>query len=125
MAEGLARQLLRGRYTVLSAGSAPSRVNPYAIEVMGELGISIGDQYSKSVEDIDPEGVQTVITLCAEQVCPVFLGRAERLHWPIEDPATEHPLPRDQMLSRFRVARDKIWQKLEIWSAGLKNASVG
>ncbi len=120
MAEGLARQLLRGRYTVLSAGSAPSRVNPYAIEVMGELGIPIGDQFSKSVEDIDPEGVQTVITLCAEEVCPVFLAQAERIHWPIPDPATTDPLPRDQMLSRFRAARDKIWHKLETWSPGLK-----
>ncbi|MEZ4373898.1 MAG: arsenate reductase ArsC [Polyangiaceae bacterium] len=123
MAEGLARQMLRGRFTVQSAGSAPSRLNPYAIEVMGELGISISDQYSKSVEDIDPDGVHSVITLCAEEVCPVFLTNAQRLHWPIEDPASDQPLPRDQMLSRFRAARDKIWQKLEVWSAGLKDAT--
>ncbi|MGE3673686.1 MAG: arsenate reductase ArsC, partial [Polyangiaceae bacterium] len=89
MAEGLARQMLRGRFTVQSAGSAPSRLNPYAIEVMGELGISISDQYSKSVEDIDPDGVHSVITLCAEEVCPVFLTNAQRLHWPIEDPASD------------------------------------
>ena len=22
-------------------------------------------------------------TLCAEEVCPLFLGKAERIHWPI------------------------------------------
>jgi arsenate reductase len=55
-----------------------------------------------------------VITLCAEEVCPVFLGNARRLHWPIPDPATDDPtLSRDAMLRRFRAARDAIRAKLE------------
>jgi arsenate reductase len=53
--------------------------------------------------------VDTVITLCAEEVCPVFLGKAKRLHWPIPDPASKDPsIPREEMLSRFRTARDTI-----------------
>lgn len=113
MAEGLARQRFGARLTVQSAGTRPSRVNPYAIEVMAELGIDLGAQTSKSVETIDPATVDTVVTLCAEEVCPVFLGGARRLHWPIPDPASDDPsLGRDAMLARFRAARDTIRHKL-------------
>ena len=114
LAEGLARSIFGDRVPVQSAGSEPSRVNPYAIEVMREIGIDIGAQCSKSVETIDPATVDMVITLCAEEVCPVFLGRAPRLHWPIPDPASQDPsLSREELLSRFRSARDAIRQRLE------------
>jgi arsenate reductase len=56
----------------------------------------------------------TVITLCAEAVCPVFLGEARRLRWPIPDPASlDPPSPRAEMLARFRAARDAIRERLE------------
>src|SRR5258706_9725985 len=86
MAEGLARMMFGDRATLQSAGSQPSRVNPYAIEVMREVGADLASHTSKSVDTIDPSSVDTVITLCAEEVCPVFLGTARRLHWPIPDP---------------------------------------
>lgn len=118
MAEGLARELFGATRPVLSAGSAPSRVNPYAIEVMRELGIDLTTHRSKSVEEIDPAAVDTVITLCAEEVCPVFLGGARRLHWPIPDPASPDPtLLREEMLARFRAARESLREKLERFAA--------
>ena len=114
MAEGLARHLFGQTAAVQSAGSQPSRVNPWAIEVMREVGIDIGGHASKSVNGVDPASVDMVITLCAEEVCPVFLGQARRLHWPIPDPASDDPgLGRDEMLARFRQARDTIRGKLE------------
>ena len=114
MAEGLARNLFGDRVRVQSAGSSPSRVNPYAIEVMKEKGIDLTTHSSKSVDTIDPTSVDTVITLCAEEVCPVFLGKATRLHWPFQDPASNDPaLTREQMLQRFRDARDLIEAKLK------------
>jgi arsenate reductase len=114
MAEGLARSILGDRIPVMSAGSEPSHVNPYAIEVMGELGLDLSAHHSKSVETVDPSNVDTVITLCAEEVCPVFLGKAKRLHWPIPDPASKDPsIEREEMLRRFRTARDTIKGKLE------------
>lgn len=115
MAEGWARHLLGASTRVQSAGSRPSRVNPWAIEVMREVGIDLTAHESKSVELIDPSTVDTVITLCAEEVCPVFLGRARRLHWPIPDPASEHPLEREVMLERFRGARDELHRRLVAW----------
>jgi len=114
MAEGLARAAFGDRVRVQSAGSAPSRVNPHAVEVMRELGIDLGAHQSKSVDGIDPRSVDTVVTLCAEEVCPAFLGGARRLHWPIPDPASDDPaLTRVEMLTRFRAARDSIRALLE------------
>lgn len=107
MAEGLARRLFGRRAVVESAGSQPSRVNPLAIEAMKEIGIDLSSHRSKSVDEIDPVGVDAVITLCAEEVCPVGLAGARRLHWPIPDPAGE-----GATLDRFRAARDAILHKL-------------
>lgn len=112
MAEGLARQLLPG-LRIQSAGSRPSRVNPYALEALAEEGIDASAQTSKSVQDIDPATVDLVITLCAEEVCPAFLGRAERLHWPIPDPASDDPaLTPEDLRARFRAGRDELRRRL-------------
>lgn len=114
MAEGLARMVFGHRVPVMSAGSEPSVVNPYAIEVMRELGVDLGTHHSKSVQTIDPREVGMVITLCAEEVCPAFLGEAHRLHWPIPDPASKDPnLSHHEMLQRFRKARDSLRELLE------------
>ena len=109
MAEGLARLVFGDRMPVQSAGSEPSVVNPLAIEVMREVGVDLTTHRSKSVASIDPATVGTVITLCAEEVCPVFLGSARRLHWPLPDPASKDgSLSREVMLERFRSTRDTI-----------------
>lgn len=114
MAEGLARMIFGERAAVQSAGSEPSLVNPYAIEVMREIGVDLTTHCSKSVQTIDPEQIGTVITLCAEEVCPAFLGKARRLHWPIPDPASKDPsISREEMLARFRSARDTLRGMLE------------
>ena len=118
MAEGLARHLFGERVRVQSAGSAPTRVTPFAIRAMAELGIDITTHASKSVNEIDPQTVDVVITLCAEEVCPVFLGRAERLHWPLEDPDRKHEeLTDEARLAHFRVARDELRARLEALAA--------
>jgi arsenate reductase len=113
MAEGLARTLLP-EVEVLSAGFRPSKVNPYAIEALAELGIDISGHRSKSVDEIAPANLDFVITLCAEEVCPILPGRVRRLHWPIRDPASTDPLiaPED-MRRRFRETRDEIKARIQ------------
>jgi arsenic resistance protein ArsH len=110
MAEGLARAIFGGDVRVQSAGSAPSRVNPLAIAAMAEVGIDLRSHTSKSVETIDPASVDLVITLCAEEVCPVFLTRrARRLHWPLQDPdRKDEALSEQERLQFFREARDEL-----------------
>ena len=113
MAEGLARARFPNA-TVQSAGSSPSRVNPYAVRAMAELSIDLTTHASKSVDTIDPNTVDLVITLCAEEVCPAFLGDARRLHWPLPDPDRKHEdLTDEQRLQHFRDARDAIAARLE------------
>ncbi|HET9870393.1 MAG TPA: arsenate reductase ArsC [bacterium] len=110
MAEGLARHFHADKAEVQSAGSKPSRVNPFAVTALGELGIDISGHRSKSVREIDPTTVDTVITLCAEEECPVFLGQAERLHWPLPDPGREGT--DGEKLESFRKVRDEIQRRL-------------
>jgi arsenate reductase (thioredoxin) len=81
MAEGIARSLAPQGVTVSSAGSSPPSVRPQAIRVLNEIGIDISGHRSKGLESIDTGSVDAVITLCAEEVCPVFLGKAHRVHW--------------------------------------------
>ena len=110
MAEGLARARFGDRVLVQSAGSTPTRVNPAAVAAMRELGIDISAQSSKAVSGLDLTGIDTVVTLCAEEVCPVVPGSVRRLHWPLPDPAAA---PEEFRPQRFRDVRDAIAARLE------------
>lgn len=113
MAEALARARYGALVHVQSAGSEPSQVNPYAIEVMAERGLDLSTHSSKSVATIDPATIDVVVTLCAEEVCPLFLGAVHRLHWPIDDPASADPsLTPDAMRARFRRVADEVEVRL-------------
>jgi arsenate reductase len=111
MAEGLARARFGNAVRVQSAGSDAAGVNPLAVKALAELGIDISGQTSKTADTIDPETVDTVVTLCAEEVCPVFLAKAHRLHWPLPDP-TAGGGTEEEKLARFREVRDEIRRRL-------------
>ena len=113
MAEGIARSLAPVGVKISSAGSSPSRVNPLAIRVLDEIGIDMRAQHSKSVDTISPYGVGAVITLCAEEVCPVFLGKAHRVHWGLPDPAGAGSTEEGQ-LHAFRDVRDELRRRLAV-----------
>ncbi len=53
MAEGLARALMP-LAKVQSAGSNPTRVNPFAVRAMAVLGISLDGHTSTLVDDVHP-----------------------------------------------------------------------
>ncbi len=115
LAEGLARDLFPDA-EIESAGSHPGKLNPFAVQVMKEIGIDISSHFSKSVDQLSPKfivGLNYIITLCAEEVCPTMVAQnAKKLHWPFPDPASKEPLPDDVLLNRFRVARDDIKARL-------------
>ena len=107
MAEGLLRAMVGERVQVASAGSAPSRVHPLAIRALQQRGIDIARQRSKSVDEFANDHFDYAITLCAEEVCPVFLRAGSRLHWALPDPSTvEGDL--DAQLNAFQRTADEI-----------------
>jgi arsenate reductase len=113
MAEGIARSLAPAEVTVSSAGSKPSSVNPLAIRVLDEIGIDIRGHRSKSVDAITPGEVDAVVTLCAEEVCPVFLGKAHRVHWGLRDPAAVTGTEEERLQS-FREIREELRRRLGV-----------
>jgi arsenate reductase len=109
MAEGLARHLFGPAADIQSAGSAPTKPNPYAIEAMRDRGIDITAHTSKSFASLDAAAFDYVVTLCAEEICPWLPGKTQRLHWPIDDPASSDPdLTPADFRARFAAARDEI-----------------
>ena len=126
MAEGIARSLAGDRIQIQSGGSMPSRVNPLAVHALAEIGIDIFGQRSKSVDELDREAVDTVITLCAEEVCPIYLGAARRLHWPLPDPAG-HAESEAASLERFRAVRDDLRERIRrfLSDEGMLTAAEG
>ena len=122
MAEGLARDIFGAKAEVASAGSMPKFVHPLAKKALAEIGINISSQSSKSWEDLTPEfreKLNYLITLCAEEVCPVVSGfKAHKLHWPMLDPAGDSPSEAEQLKS-FRAVRDQLKAKLLDFSKSL------
>ncbi len=113
MAEGVARSLAPSGTRISSAGSSPSRLNPLAVRALAEIGIDISGHRSKSVNEIPPHDVDAVVTLCAEEVCPVFLGNALRVHWGLPDPAAASGSD-DERLQAFRDVRDELRRRLAV-----------
>lgn len=111
MAEGLARAHFGDAVRVQSAGSRPSAVHPLAVAALAEVGIDVSGQRSKPVSEIDAGSVDLVITLCAEEVCPVFPRRVRKVHWPLPDPAAE-PSPAGRPLDAFRDVRDELARRI-------------
>ena len=89
MAEALLRRHGSDRFEVHSAGTDPRGVNPLTLRVLADAGIDASWARSKSVNEFLGQRFDYVITVCdqARQVCPVFPGVHESLHWGYEDPA--------------------------------------
>jgi arsenate reductase len=105
MAEGLARSMAPpgGGYHFVSAGSDPGTVNPLAIQALAEQQIDISTHRAKGLASVPLDDVDTIVTLCAEEVCPVVPGQIRRLHWPLPDPKD---------LASFRSVRDELRRRL-------------
>lgn len=106
IAEGIARSLAPDGIRVFSASSMPTRIRPEAVRVLEEIGIDAAAQRSKGMDEIQGE-VDAVVTLCAEEVCRAWLGKAWRVHWGLPDPAAMQGSEEDR-LNAFRGVRDEL-----------------
>ena len=113
MAEGLVNHYLTGKVKAFSAGVRPTKVNPRAIRVMAELGIDISKQWSKSVDDLQDEKFDLVITVCgqAREECPFFPGPTAKLHVGFPDPGRATGTE-EEILTAFRQVRDTMRKQL-------------
>lgn len=113
MAEGLLRHDGGSKFDVFSAGVEASFVRPQAVKVMSEIGIDISNHRSKSVEEFLGQEFDYVITVCdnANERCPIFPGKTERIHWSFDDPAAAVG-EEEVILETFRRVRDEIREKL-------------
>jgi arsenate reductase len=119
MAEGLFRRAVGDRFEIVSAGTKPTELLPEAVTVMAEIGLDISGHRSKSVDEFAGQEFRYVVTVCdnARETCPVFPGKAERIHWSFDDPAAVAG-NEERRLGAFRTVRDRITERVERFAAG-------
>jgi arsenate reductase (thioredoxin) len=105
IAEGLLKTKGGPSFEVFSAGVEPKSVNPYAVQVMSEIGIDISNQRSKDVSEVIRNSFDWVITVCdnAKERCPIFPS-ARLIHWNVRDP---------ESLNDFRQTRDDLASRID------------
>ena len=109
MAEGILRNLYGDKFEVFSAGTEPSRVNPYAIRAMQEIGIDISENTSKSIEGFQEMNIDYVVTVCdhAKESCPTFPGAKHNIHKGFIDPSKFGGKDKEILLGFIQI-RDEI-----------------
>ena len=120
MAEGIVNHFLGDRIAAFSAGTRATLVNPRAIAVLGEIGVDISGQRSKSMAEFEGESFDYVVTLCgsANEQCPLFFGGVERTHIGFADPALATG-SEEEIMAEFRRVRDEIRERLLAFFAGV------
>ena len=87
MAAGLVKLRSQGRIHVRSAGSDPGEhINPAVIEVMGELGVDLSEEFPKPLTDEAIAAADAVITMGCGDACPIYPGKRYE-DWNLDDPA--------------------------------------
>jgi arsenate reductase len=109
MAEGLLRDRYGDRYEVHSAGTTPGGVNPFAVEVMDEVGVDISGHTSDPIEAFDDTSLDVVVTVCddAAENCPYIPARKKNLHRGFEDPSAVVGAYAEKRAA-FRRIRDEL-----------------
>ena len=113
MAEGIINHALKGRVMAFSAGTAPSKVHPLAVQALAEIGINIANSRSKHIDEFKGKQFDLVVTLCggAAETCPFLPGQGPRFHMGFDDPAKATGND-EERLNAFRRIRDEMRTKL-------------
>ena len=99
-----------------SAGSAPSgRINPFAIEALGNAGVDTSGFRSKSWDEFSGPNaisVRVVVTVCdaaAAETCPYLPGSPVKVHWGYPDPSNA---PEADKKNAFELTRQAIGYRM-------------
>ena len=112
MAEGWTRRLQGGLIEPYSAGIEAHGLNARAVKVMAEAGIDISGQRSKHADELRNVPFDYVVTVCdhANERCPLFPGKAKRIHIGFADPPrlAADARTEEEALAHYRRVRDEI-----------------
>ncbi len=113
IAQALLERIGGADFEVVSAGTEPRAVNPYAIRVLAESGIDWSAAESTSVARYLDRTFDFVVTVCdrARQACPIFPGSYRALHWGLEDPAEAEGTD-EEKLAAFRRTSVELTQRI-------------
>jgi len=114
MAEAIMNRLGGGKFTAVSAGSAPKgAVHPITIEILKRNNFLTEDFRSKSWEEFEGDGapeLDFVFTVCdnaADEVCPIWPGQPMTARWGVPDPASATGNP-----AEIALAFAETWRML-------------
>jgi arsenate reductase len=113
MAEALLRARGGAAFEVHSAGTDPRGINPLTLTALAEAGVDASWARSKPVTRYLGQRFDYVVTVCdqARQICPVFPGAHESLHWGYEDPA-EATGSEEERLAVFQQVLIQIGERI-------------
>jgi arsenate reductase (thioredoxin) len=113
MAEALLREHGGSSFDVHSAGTDPKGLNPRTMRLLADAGLDASWARSKSVTEYLGQPFDYVITVCdqARQVCPVFPGTHESLHWGYEDPAAATGTD-DEIMAVYRGVFTQLGERI-------------
>lgn len=127
MAEGWARHLKGHVIEPYSAGIEVHGLNPNAVKVMAEAGVDISGHRSKHLDDLQGIEFDYVVTVCdhANETCPIFPGRAKRVHRGFDDPPrlAREAKTEEEGLGHYRRVRDEIRGLVESLPGALSQES--
>ncbi len=116
MAAAIMRHLFGRNVYVASAGARAGQLDPFAVEVMEEIGIEIGKHKPRTFEDLEDASFDLIITLSPEAHHKAMeLTRSmavEVEYWPTMDPAAVEG-SREQRLNAYRAVRDELTRRIE------------
>ena len=109
MAHGYLQHFGKGKVQVYSAGVEIHGLNPFAVGIMAEDGISISDHTSNHIDEYQDITFDYVITVCdnAKEACPFFPTKTKTIHHSFEDPSKSSGSAKD-LITKFRKVRNEI-----------------
>lgn len=108
LAEAILRANGRGRVAALSAGTEPSQVHPLASHAAAAMNLDLSQHRSKHVDELTGQTFDYVITVCdrAREICPVFPGQPQQIHWSFPDPTAVTGSETQQLQAFLQTARE-------------------
>ncbi|GEO83483.1 MULTISPECIES: low molecular weight phosphatase family protein [Alphaproteobacteria] len=116
MAEVIARTILPTGTYLASAGVRAGERDPFVDAVLDEIGLSLGKRQPQTLDDLDDDYFDMVVTLAPEaHHAALELTRSSAVdvvYWPMPDP-TVATGTREQILGAYREVRDRLKRLIE------------